>query len=490
MTFDEPSPAPWHLTRRRLLQGTLVGGLAVAVAGGTGTAWAAPRSSDWAALAASISGQVILPAQRAAFTQAKQIFNTRYDGSTPVAVVAPKTVADVQRCMAFAVKHRLRVATRSGGHSYTGASAASGLLVVDLRRLDGGIGYDGGSGLATVTPASTLYAVAGGLAQQGRSVPVGTCATVGVAGLTLGGGLGVDSRLHGLTCDSLAAATMVLPNGEAVTVTPGERDDLYWALRGGGGGNFGIVTSLTFRTTPSVGKDVVTMNFPPASAATVISGWRRWLSVAEPSAWANVNIGSDRRGGVTCSVLLVCATGAGRRIAADISAAVGVVPSGSDYSTLDPMATFLRLSGGATAPRHGFVAGSDILSQVTDPIAAAIVTAVRNRSRAGGPGLVIIDPLDGAISGVAAGATAFPWRTHAASLQWFTDVAPGASYLSPTSWVKSAHSTIGAASAGAYVNYIESGVAPSRYFGANLPRLRSVRTKYDPARTMYSGLDI
>lgn len=190
MTFDEPSPTPRHLTRRRLMHGTLLGGLAVAVAGGTGTAWAAPRSSDWAALAASISGQVILPAQRTAFTQAKQIFNTRYDGSSPVAVVAPKTVADVQRCMAFAVKHRLRVATRSGGHSYTGASAASGLVVVDLRRLDGGIGYDSGSGLATVTPASTLYAVAGGLAQQGRSVPVGTCATVGVAGLTLGGGLG------------------------------------------------------------------------------------------------------------------------------------------------------------------------------------------------------------------------------------------------------------------------------------------------------------
>jgi hypothetical protein len=154
------------------------------------------------------------------------------------------------------------------------------------------------------------------------------------------------------------------------------------------------------------------------------------------------------------------------------------------------MATFLRLSGGATAPRHGFVAGSDIVTQITDPLAAAIVTAVRNRSRAGGAGLVIIDSLDGAVAGVATGASAFPWRAHAASLQWFTDVAPGGSFTSATSWVKSAHSTIGTASVGAYVNYIESGVAPSRYFGTNLPRLRTIRAKYDPARTMYSGLDL
>lgn len=483
-------PQPGHLTRRRLLQGTLAGGIAAAVTVGAGFASAAPRAADWTALAGSITGQVILPAQRAAFASAKQIFNTRFDGSTPVAVVVPRSVADVQLAMAFAVKHGLKIAGRSGGHSYTGASAANRTMVLDLRRLDGQISYDAGSGLATVLPATTLYNVANSLAQQGRSIPVGTCPTVGAAGLTLGGGLGVDSRQYGLTCDSLAAATVVLPSGQAVTAAPGSNDDLFWALRGGGGGNFGIVTSLTYRTAPATGKDIVTLNYPSASAAAVISGWRRWLPTAERSAWANVNIGSDRRGGVTCSLLLVCATGAGRRIAADITAAVGANPTGADYLTLDAMGAFLRLAGGATAPRHGFVAGSDIVGQITDAVAASIVTAVRNRSRAGGAGLVIIDPLDGAIGDIAAGATAFPWRTHAASLQWFTDIPPGGSYSSATSWVASAHSTIGRASSGAYVNYIEAGVAPSRYFGANLTRLRTIRQKYDPARILYSGLDI
>lgn len=495
MTAREPSSADHaRFTRRLFVQGTVVGGLAAAVggiaaAGGRGgLASAAPRAADWAELAASITGQITLPAQKPAFSAAKQIFNTRYDGSTPVAVVAPTTVADVQKAMVFAVKQRLKIASRSGGHSYTGASTANGTMILDLRRLEGGVDYDAATGLARVAPASTLYDVASILGQQGRSIPAGTCATVGVAGLSLGGGLGVDSRQYGLTCDTLAAATMVLPTGEAVRVAPRERDDLFWALRGGGGGNFGVVTSLTFRTTPAVGKDIVALNFSPAAASAVIAGWSRWSPKAERSAWANVNIGSDRRGGVTCSVLLVCAVGAGRRIAADISAAIGVVPSGSDYQTLDPMAAFLRLSGGATAPRHGFVAGSDIVAQITDPVAASIVTAVRNRSRAGGAGLVIIDPLDGAIGDVGPGDSAFPWRRHAASLQWFTDVAPGGSYTSATSWVRGAHSTVGRASVGAYVNYIESGVSPSRYYGANLSRLATVRKKYDPARTLYSGL--
>ncbi|MBA4021007.1 MAG: FAD-linked oxidoreductase [Gordonia sp.] len=484
---DQPVP---HLTRRRLLQGTLVGGIAVALSGGAGFAHAAPRAADWTALAAALTGQVILPAHKPAFTTAKQIFNTRYDGSTPVAVVAPRNVSDVQRAMAFAVKHRLKVAGRSGGHSYTGASAANRTMVLDLRTLDGGLSVDAGTGLVTVPPAATLYGVANGLAQQGRALPVGTCATVGAAGLTLGGGLGVDSRQFGLTCDTLTAATVVLPSGDVVTASPGSNDDLFWALRGGGGGNFGIVTSLTYRSAPAVDRDIVSLGFPPAAAATVISGWRRWLAAAERSAWANVNIGSDRRGGVTVGVLLVCGGGAGRRIAADIAAAVGMTPTGADYQTLDPMAAFLRLSGGATAPRHGFVAGSDIVGQVTDAVANSIVTAVRNRSRAGGGGLVIIDPLDGAIADIPAGGTAFPWRAHAASLQWFTDVAPGGSYSSATSWVSSAHRTVGKDSAGAYVNYLEAGVAPARYFGANLPRLRTIRAKYDPARTLYSGVDI
>lgn len=487
MTAREPSSIA-RLSRRLFLQGTVGGGFALAIGGGAGIAGAAPRAADWTALAASITGTVTLPAQKPAFSAAKQIFNTRFDGSKPVGVVAPTSLVDVQRAMAFAVKQKLKIATRSGGHSYTGASAANGTMVLDLRRLEGGVGYDAATGLARVAPAATLYDVANTLGQQGRSIPAGTCATVGVAGLTLGGGLGVDSRRYGLTCDMLAAATMVLPTGEAVTVAPGEREDLFWALRGGGGGNFGVVTSLWFRTTPVVDKDVVTLSYPPAAAPAVIAGWSRWLEGAERSAWANVNIGSDRRGGVTCSVLLVCAAGAGRQIASDISAAAGVAPSGSDYLTLDPMAAFLRLSGGATAPRHGFVAGSDIVGQITDAVAAAIVTAVRNRSRSGGGGLVIVDPLDGAIRDLAPGDSAFPWRRHAASLQWFTDVPAGASYTSATSWVTSAHRTIGKASAGAYVNYIESGVAPSRFYAANLSRLSTVRMKYDPARTLYSGL--
>ena len=101
--------------------------------------------------------------------------------------------------------------------------------------------------------------------------PRGSCPTVGVAGLTLGGGLGSDARLAGLTCDALVSASVVLPSGETVTASADDHADLFWALRGGGGGNFGVVTSLTFRTFPVTDRDVVTLAFPLGSAAAVIA---------------------------------------------------------------------------------------------------------------------------------------------------------------------------------------------------------------------------
>lgn len=105
-------------------------------------------------------------------------------------------------------------------------------MVIDLRRLAGGVSYDDDRWLATVSAAADLHSVQTALAAHGRSIPSGTCPTVGVAGLTLGGGLGPDTRRSGLARDALVSASAVLPSGESVTVTPGDHANLLWALRG------------------------------------------------------------------------------------------------------------------------------------------------------------------------------------------------------------------------------------------------------------------
>src|SRR5699024_9059385 len=148
----------------------------------------------------------------------------------------------------------------------------------------------------TVTPATELYALHEALAAAGRGVPTGVCPTVGTAGHALGGGLGADSRRAGLLSDNLRSASVVLPSGEAVTASSASHPDLLWALRGGGGGNFGVATSLTFATFPAGDLDVVNLNFPPESFAQVLLGWQQWLRSADHNNWALADSSADGMG--------------------------------------------------------------------------------------------------------------------------------------------------------------------------------------------------
>ncbi len=264
---------------------------ALATSGVFGTVRAgADPSGGWDSLASAIGGRVLVPSSGSSFTTGKQVFNTLYNGSTPAAVVAVTSEQDVQKAVAFAVANNVKVAPRGGGHSYIGASSAAGSMVLDLRGLPGGVSFDQASGNVTVSAATELYAIQTALAGAGRAIPAGSCPTVGVAGLTLGGGLGADSRHAGLACDALQSATVVLPSGDVVTASANDNPDLFWALRGGGGGNFGVTTSMTFATFPTADSDVVRVNFAPSGAAHVLAGWQSWLSAADRNTWGLVDL--------------------------------------------------------------------------------------------------------------------------------------------------------------------------------------------------------
>ncbi len=339
----------------------------------------APR--NWTALADAIQGRVILPSS-VDYAGAKNLFNTRFDRSTPVAVVAVKSTDDVQKAVAFAASNGIKIAARSGGHSYIGASSADGAMIIDLRQLppkdhvprrsrpnDGFC--CGRSGLAVQTA----------LAAQGRSIPSGSCPTVGVAGLTLGGGLGSDTRGSGLTCDALVSASVVLPSGEAITASANDHADLFWALRGGGGGNCGVVTSLTFRTFPVSDSDVVTLVFPEGSTEQAILGWHEWLRAADRAIWGMVNL-TVGAGSWRCTIVLATPAGDGPRRAVNLIAAIGARPVANTSRTLGRMDFIHYFEGGvqATQPR-AFVAGSDIIGEMIPAAAEAIVAATRNGRR-------------------------------------------------------------------------------------------------------------
>jgi FAD/FMN-containing dehydrogenase len=474
-----------EISRQTFLRGA-AGALAAGTILGQARAAAEPVAAGWESLSTAIGGRVLLPGS-GEFGTAKQVFNTNYNASAPAAIVTPTSVADVQKAMAFAASNKLQVAPRSGGHSYTGASTANGALVFDLRQLPGGVDYDAASGRVTAPAATQLWELHQVLAGAGRGIPTGICPTVGAAGHALGGGLGAQSRHAGLLSDALTSASVVLPGGQAVTASAAENPDLFWALRGGGGGNFGVTTSLTFSTFPTSDVDVVNLHYPPESFAQVLVGWQNWLRTADRSSWALADSTTDATG-THCRIMGTCPAGSGNSMMAAVAQAVGMQPAGTDIQTLNYLDLVKYLAGNLNPAPLGYVGGSDVFTVVDAGAAQGIAAAMNAFPRDGGRMLVIMHALDGALATVAPGATAFPWRRQSALVQWYVE--NNGSPSTAVDWLKTAHQAVQRYSVGGYVNYLEAGQPPARYFGSNLSKLSAVRQKYDPNRLMFSGMNI
>src|SRR5437867_879418 len=202
----------------------------------TATATPAPTAAqpDWAGLMRDVRGGVIRPGD-APYDRARVLYNTRFDDLRPQAIARCASADDVRAAVAFAQRYKLPLAVRSGGHSYGGWSTGPG-LVIDTGPLNG---VNVRSGDVVVGAGARLVDVYAALAAAGVGIAAGSCPTVGIAGLTLGGGVGVLSRGWGLTCDILASADLDTADGRLLTCDQRREPELFWALRGAGAGSFG-----------------------------------------------------------------------------------------------------------------------------------------------------------------------------------------------------------------------------------------------------------
>jgi FAD/FMN-containing dehydrogenase len=234
-------------------------------------------SDRFAVLREQVRGRVIEEGD-ADYETARRVYNGMID-RRPAAVLQVSQVADVMAAVRFARGLGIEVAVRGGGHSSPGFGTVDGGLVLDLstRR---GVRVDpatrtaraeGGATWAEYNHATHAF----GLASTG-----GIIGSTGVAGLTLGGGIGYLSRKYGLSCDNLTAADVVLADGTFVTASEAENVDLFWALRGGSG-NFGVVTSMEFRLHPVDMVHVGIMFFDAAAGADVGAAYGEWIA-SEP----------------------------------------------------------------------------------------------------------------------------------------------------------------------------------------------------------------
>src|SRR5512132_2552190 len=289
---------------------------------------------NWKSLRGRIDGDVALLGS-AAYQAAPPAFNARFRDVRPAAVMSCASSQDVAEATSFARRHGLELATRAGGHSFAGHSSTQGVLldVTPMRSVTVA------GGVATVGAGARLGEVYEALQEHDLTIPAGTCPPVGAAGLTLGGGLGILGRRDGVTSDHLIGAEVVLADGRILRCDDHHDQDLFWALRGAGAGNFGVVTKLVLRAVPAPPTTTnLHLAWPYAQAAAVIGAWQRWAPTGPDELAASLKITAGTNPDRPPAVDLYGAFHGSRADAAQlVEELVGQVGSDPTATALTPM---------------------------------------------------------------------------------------------------------------------------------------------------------
>ncbi|EKX64371.1 FAD-binding oxidoreductase [Streptomyces ipomoeae] len=442
--------------------------------------------TDWEGLREQVDGTVRLPGEPG-FEENSSAFNKRYADVRPAGVLSVASVADVARGIAWAREQGLPVVARGGGHSYAGQAASTG-LVLDLRGLNT-VTVDRERELVTVGGGAVSGELYAELQRHDLAVPLGNSDEVGIGGLTLGGGVAAVSRAFGLTCDSLVETEVVLADGTLVTCNETDHADLFWACKGGGGGNFGINTSFTFQARPTVASSTCLVVWPLDDAEAVLPVMQRIMRDA-PDRFA-ARIGVSRSGDDDGIVSVI-----GQHLgpASELRELLAPALKTGSPSTTDiedrsywEAKDYLRheTSGDPFAVRT---------RTVTEPLTEAgvdtILTALRKWPGSGNPdgaGIALFT-WGGAINRVPVTETAFPHRDVlfliSMDTSWSTED-PERVRRDNLEWLTELHAAMGEhARDASYVNFADPDLpeAQAAYFGPNLDRLREIKHRYDPER--------
>jgi FAD/FMN-containing dehydrogenase len=463
---------------------------------------AGPSKSDWYALRHKLStGRLLQPGQRA-YNAARTMFDPRFSSLHPAGIAYCKLPSDVAACLSFVTRFKLPVRVRSGGHSYAGWSSVNNGLVVDVSEMNT---FRVGSGTVTVGAGTDLINFYSGLAGHGLAVPGGSCPTVGIAGLALGGGVGVLSRQYGLTCDNLESVQLVLADGTVLTCDSQHHGDLFWACQGGGGGNFGVATSFTFRTHRLSNLLVFFLGWPWSMASRVVNAWQSWAPSAPGALWSNMHLSAAAGRQPQAVSVGGTYTGSIAGLASELDrlyALVGSHPTShflSEQSFLQAMlleAGCTQVHGCSTPPAGSlpFVpsyAKSDFFTRKLDragisALLAGIEALARVRGASGGNGSIAFDALGGAVNRVHPQATAFVHRDALFLAQYYTGWrwrGSAQGQANQFTWLNSYYNALHPHASGqAYQNYIDPSLRNWRqaYYGANYTQLSEVKARYDP----------
>jgi FAD/FMN-containing dehydrogenase len=438
---------------------------------------------DLAAFEADLSGSIVLPGS-VDYDEARQVKSAQYDRH-PALIVRAADVGDVVRTVYLARESGLPLSVRGGAHSIAGFATNDGGIVLDLGAMKG-LHIDPVARTAWAQPGLTAGEYTIAAAAHGLATPFGDTGSVGIGGLTLGGGIGWLVRKYGMTIDSLLAVEIVTADGRQIIASEASHPDLFWAVRGGGG-NFGVVTRFQFRLHP-VGEILGGALFMPATPDVL----RNLVPIAQaaPEELTTISflmrippmpfVPADQVGKLSLAVMFVwcgeaeagqAALEPFRQVATPLVEAVMPMPYPGIY----------QLLGEADNRAHG-VHRSRFLTAIDDDAVEALLGAMAEPSSP--MAMIQIRILGGAMARVSADATAFAHRDARVMLLIINQYEDPATEPAHLAWTVALHDALATNDAGVYSNFLESeGDARIRaaYPGGTYDRLAEVKRRYDPA---------
>jgi len=440
-------------------------------------------------------GGDVLVAGSAEYESARRSQIARFDGVRPRAVVRCRVPEDIAQALAFA-REGLHVALRSGGHCFAGRSSTTG-IVIDVSGMDEVSVSDG---TVTVGAGTRLADVYDALAAHDRTIAAGCGPTVGIAGLTLGGGLGILGRSHGLTADQLVAARAVLADGRIVDCDEHRHEDLFWALRGAGGGQCAAVTQLVLRTLPAPKATGFHLVWPWTAAAAVVGAWQGWAHEVPDAIAASLLVSAPADSHappiVTVFGAVLDQESIARAALDEFIADVGAAPTGANYAP-GPYREIKRylaeydVSSGKRRPverepGHSYSKSEFFRRDLPADVIAELLARLEDGRRQRETRVLDFTPWGGAYNRVPAEATAFAHRAERFLLKHEVVVDASASEAerqAANRWLSRSWALVHpCGSGGVYSNFPDPELEDwdRAYHGANLDRLRRVKTTYDP----------
>jgi len=431
-------------------------------------------------------GQLIWPGDDE-YDAARQVWNGAID-RRPALIARPRGTSDVAVAVRFAGEQSLPVSIRGGGHSAAGYAVADGALTLDLSGMKS-ILVDRVARIAVAGPGLVWSELDAAAQAYGLATTGGVDGTTGIAGLTLGGGIGFMDRMAGLTCDNLLGAEIVTADGQVLQADENTNPDLFWALRGGGG-NFGVVTSFTYRLHPVTEVFGGLLGYTMDRATEVLRAYREvsagapdrlalyaGLVAAPPAPFVPEHLRGKRVAG-----LIPVYFGPANEAARALAPLLAVAPPVLDLTKPMSYQEVQRLTDGLNPPAmHHYYTAEWLRSlddQTIDELVAAAADAPSPLS------VIILKRMGGAIGRVPADATPFWYRDAAHNLDIHAQWAPGSSPEPHVAWARAARQAAQRDSAGGgYVNFIGADQGTDRVraaYGGNYARLARIKAAYDP----------